>query len=263
MTTVLSVPQWQGSGAPQAPRLMAGARRTAELVPADARVGVPVLEADGEISAGVRALDVLLENLRMTQDALAGIDDVVVTAGGDCGVELAPVAAARARYGDELTVLWIDAHPDVSTPETLPSGSFHGMVLRALLGEGPSQLIPEQPLAPEQVILAGVRSFELGQREYIQQAGIRSHSVDDIEGALTGLTGPVYVHVDLDVLDPAEFASTCYPEPDGVPLRRLIDLVSRVENVVGASITEHAPSDDADVARDADVIRQLGTALRR
>jgi arginase len=56
MTTVLSVPQWQGSGAPRAPRLMAGARRTAELLPADARVGVPVLEADGEISAGVRAL---------------------------------------------------------------------------------------------------------------------------------------------------------------------------------------------------------------
>jgi arginase len=97
MATVLCVPQWQGSGAPQAPRLMAGARRTAELVPADARVVAPVLDADGEISAGVHALDVLLENLRMTQDALAGIDDVVVTAGGDCGVELAPVAAARAR----------------------------------------------------------------------------------------------------------------------------------------------------------------------
>jgi arginase len=71
------------------------------------------------------------------------------------------------------------------------------------------------------------------------------------------------VHVDLDVLDPAEFDSRCYPEPDGVPLQRLIDLVSRVDNVIGASITEHAPSDDADVARDADVIRQLGAALRR
>ncbi len=242
---------------------MAGARRTAELVPADARVTVPVLDADGEIDAGVRALDVLIANLRLTQDSLAGIDDVVVTAGGDCGVELAPVAAARARYGDRLTVLWIDAHPDVSTPQTLPSGSFHGMVLRTLLGEGPAPLTPKEPLAPEQVILAGVRSFEPGQREYIEQAGIRSYGVEDFERALDGLTGPVYVHVDLDVLDPTEFASTCYPEPDGVPLRRLIDLVSRVDNVVGASITEHAPSDDGDDASDADVIRRLGTALRR
>ena len=263
MTTVLCVPQWQGSGSSKAPRLKAGARRTAELLPADAHVMVPVLDADGETRAGVRALDVLLENLQLSQDALAGIDDVVVTAGGDCGVELAPVAAARARHGDRLTVLWIDAHPDVSTPQTLPSGSFHGMVLRTLLGEGAAPLVPEQPLAPQQVILAGVRSFELGQREYIEDVGIRWHRVEDIERALDDVTGPVYVHVDLDVLDPIEFASTCYPEPDGVPLQRLIDVLSDVDDVVGASITEHAPSDAAEVDSEADVIRRVGAALRR
>jgi len=242
---------------------MVGARRTAELVPADARVVVPVLDADGEIAAGVRALDVILENLRLTEDALASIDDLVVTAGGDCGVELAPIAAARARHGDRLTVLWIDAHPDVSTPETLPSGSFHGMVLRTLLGEGAAPLIPEEPLAPEQVTLAGVRSFEPGQREYIEEAGIRWYGVEDFETALDGLSGPVYVHVDLDVLDPTEFTSTCYPEPDGVPLHRLIELLGRVDDIVGASITEHAPAEGADGAGDAVVIRRLGTALRR
>ena len=73
----------------------------------------------------------------------------------------------------------------------------------------------------------------------------------------------MYVHVDLDVLDPTGFASTCYPEPDGVPLQRLVDVVSRVDGVVGASITEHAPPDGADEARDAGVIRRLGAALRR
>jgi arginase len=67
MTTVVCVPQWQGSSAAQAPRLMTGARRTSELVHADARVTVPVLAADGEMAAGVRALDALLENLRLTQ----------------------------------------------------------------------------------------------------------------------------------------------------------------------------------------------------
>jgi arginase len=212
---------------------------------------------------GVRALDILLANLRLTEAALAGIDDVVVTAGGDCGVELGPVAAARARHGDELTVLWIDAHPDVSTPHTLPSGSFHGMVLRTLLGEGAAPLTPDEPLAPAQVILAGVRSYEAGQREYIERAGIRSYPVDAIERALDGLAGPVYVHVDLDVLDPAEFASTCYPEPDGLPVQRLIDLLSGVHDVAGASITEHAPrdDDDADREREAEVIARIGSAL--
>lgn len=83
-------------------------------------------------------LDVLVENQRLTRKALAGVDDRVITVGGDCAVDIAPIAAARARYGDALTVLWIDAHPDVYSPQTLPSGAFHGMVVRALLGDGPA-----------------------------------------------------------------------------------------------------------------------------
>ena len=73
----------------------------------------------------------------------------------------------------------------------------------------------------------------------------------------------MYVHIDLDVLDPAEFGSVCYPEPDGVAPRRLIDLVSRLDNVVGAGLTEHAPADGVGSAGEAEVIRQLGAALRR
>ncbi|WP_291413037.1 arginase family protein [Actinophytocola sp.] len=257
------MPQWQGSGSSGAPRLVAGARRTAELIPADARVTVPVLDADGEMKAGVRALDVLLENLRLTHEALAGIDDVVITAGGDCGVDLAPIAAARKRHGDRLTVLWIDAHPDVYTPQTLPSGSFHGMVLRTLLGDGAAPLVPERPLAPEQVILAGLRTGDATEYEYIERAGLRTRGVEDLDRVLDGLTGPVYVHIDLDVLDPSEFGSTCYPVPDGVPSQRLVDLVSRLDNVVGAAITEHAPSGGPGEVGESEVIRRLGAALGR
>ena len=263
MTTVLCIPQWQGSAASRAPLLAAGARRTAELVPAAARVTVPVLDADGPIDAGVRALDVIRENARLARSALAAIDDVVLTAGGDCGVELAPIAAARARHGERLTVLWIDAHPDVSTPETLPSGSFHAMVLRTLLGDGAAPLVPDEPLTPGQVILAGVRSFVPGQREYLARAGIRQYGSDELERAVDGLAGPVYVHVDLDVLDPAEFGSTGYPVPGGPSVDRVVELVSRVGEVVGASITEHAPSaGEADPA-EAETIRRIGAALCR
>ncbi|MEU7899678.1 arginase family protein [Nonomuraea sp. NPDC049152] len=260
MTTVLCVPQWQGSGADAAPRLAAGARRTAELVPADALVTVPVLDAAGEPDAGVRALDVLVENLRLTRKALDGIDDVVITVGGDCGVDLAPIAAARARYGDRLTLLWFDAHPDLYLPHTVPSGAFHAMVLRTLLGEGAAPLTPEQPLAPEQVIIAGLRAGAEVEREYLGRGRVRTYGVEDLEGVLDGLTGPVYVHIDLDVLDPAAFGSICYPEPDGVAPQRLIDLVSRLDDVVGAAITEHAPP-DLDNDGEAEVIRRLAAAL--
>jgi arginase len=263
MTTVLCVPQWQGSASRNASRLVAGARRTAELVEAGAVVTVPVLDAGGGKEAGIRALGVLLENLRLTREALAGIDDVVITAGGDCGVNLAPIAAAGARHGRALTVLWFDAHPDCYTAQTLPSGAFHGMVVRTLLGDGPAPLTPEHLLAPEQVVLAGVRAGDATQYEYIAKTGIRSVGAGDLESVLDGLTGPVYVHVDLDVIDPAEFSSVCYPEPDGVPPQRLIDLVSRLDNVIGAGITEHAPGDGAGHVGEAEVIRRLGAALRR
>lgn len=261
MTTVLCVPQWQGSSSARAPRLVEGARRSAELCAADAVVTVPVLDSAGEKRAGVKALDVLVANLRLTRAALAGIDDLVLTVGGDCGVDLAPIAAARAEYGEELTVLWIDAHPDLYTPATLPSGSFHGMVVSTLLGEGPADLVPAAPLTPDQVILVGVRTGDPAEFAYIERAGIRHHGVADLDRVLDGLTGPVYVHVDLDVLEPTEFGSTCYPVPDGIPARRLVDLVSNVDNVVGAAITEHAPvSDDP---AEAAVLARLGAALRR
>ncbi|WP_433021338.1 arginase family protein [Kribbella sp. CA-294648] len=263
MTTVLCVPQWQGSGLGDSPRLAEGARLTAELAPADRVVTVPVLDTGGKPEAGVRGLDVLLENLRLTYDALAGIDDLVLTVGGDCAVDLAPIATARDRYGDELTVLWIDAHPDLYTPQTLRSGSFHGMVLRTLLGEGPAPMIPARPLVPGQVIIAGERAGDASEHEYLKKAGIRRYGVGELDRVLDGLIGPVYVHVDLDVLEPTEFGSLGYPEPDGIPAQQLIELVSGVENVVGAAITEHMPTGTAGDAADAEVVRRLATVLCR
>ncbi|GIF49589.1 arginase [Asanoa ferruginea] len=261
MTTALCVPQWQGSLAGNARRLAAGARQTAALIPADAVVTVPVLDDQGTFDQGVRALDVLIANLKITRRALAGLDGPVVTAGGECGVDLAPIAAARAHYGDDLTVLWFDAHPDLYTPTTLPSGSFHGMVLRTLLGDGAAPLVPAEPLRPEQVIIAGVRAGDPTEYAYLGESGIRAFGVDDLDRAVDGLSGPVYVHVDLDVLDPAAFASVGYPEPNGVAPDRLAALLSRIDNVVGAAITEHAPPEGDPDPAETEIIRTLATAL--
>jgi arginase len=261
MTTVLCVPQWQGSASELAPLLAPGAHRTAELLQAGPVVSVPVVEGSNEITDGIRAGEVLVENLRRTGAALAEIDDFVITVGGDCGVDIAPIAAARRRYGDELTVLWIDAHPDVYGPGELPSGAFHGMVVRTLLGDGPALLTPAQTLSPRQVVLGGVRAAGVSEREYLRRTGLRVHGVEDLAKAFDGLRGPTYVHVDLDVLDPAEFGSVCYSEPAGVRSSQLAELISQLDNVVGAAITEHAPP--ADKPQEAEVIRHLGAALLR
>lgn len=135
------------------------------------------------------------------------------------------------------------------------------MVLRTLLGDGAASLVPAEPLKPEQVIHAGLRAGEPSEHEYLDKSGIRACSVENIEEAFDGLTGPVYVHLDLDVLDSSEFTSVGYPESGGVSSRRLADLIAGLDNVVGAAITEYAPTDGVPSAEEGAVIRRLGVAF--
>ncbi|MEU8397147.1 GNAT family N-acetyltransferase [Nonomuraea sp. NPDC048892] len=226
MRTVVEVPQWQGSLSPTAPRLVEGAARLAAMVPADAHVRVETGATLAETAARVRR-------------ALPA-DGFTITVGGDCGVELEPVAAALRRYGDRLHVVWFDAHGDLNSPESSPSGAFHGMIVRTLLGEGPLDLVPSPALRPDQLALVGTRVLDPAEADYIRLADIGGLA-DVADDAL------VYVHVDLDVLD--GFASVGYPEPDGLSPEALIaavaDLAARHE-IVGLGITEYAPSDPAD-----------------
>ncbi|GAA1680417.1 hypothetical protein GCM10009830_29280 [Glycomyces endophyticus] len=239
MVTVVEVPEWRGSGSPDAERLAEGAARLAAMVPADRRVRVEPGATLQETAARVR-------------DALPG-DDFTCTVGGDCGVELAPVQAALERHGDRLAVVWFDAHPDLNTPETSPSGAFHGMILRALHGEGPAGLTAGPALRPDRTALVGARSIDPGEAEHIARHDIGGPDALDPDAV-------VYVHVDLDVLD--GIASVCYPEPGGLSAAELLDGVAALaarHEIAGLGITEYAPSDPADQA----LLERLVPALVR
>jgi arginase family enzyme/GNAT superfamily N-acetyltransferase len=247
-TSVVEVPQWQGSSSSRAHRLPAGARLLADLVGARHRTRVEVAADPG--------MTALAANLARTQAALRGVPaGFTVTTGGDCGVELAPIADAARRYGDRLAVVWFGAHADLNTPASSPSGAFHGMVLRTLLGEGPPRLVPDRPLRPAQIVLAGVRALDPAERAYVAMAGIPvvgdpSALVEAVAGA-----GAVYVHIDLDVLDPGAFGSVGVPVPGGLTVDRLTAMVAALaehHEVAGLGITEYepaAPGDQATLAR--------------
>src|SRR5689334_22634558 len=118
---VLEVPQWQGSSSATARRLVVGARSLAELLPISEHVCVPAdrRPESTKVTEGVRHIDVLAQNLRTVRETLEQVDaPVVVTVGGDCGVELGPIEQASRRHGDRLAVVWFDAHGDLNTPET-------------------------------------------------------------------------------------------------------------------------------------------------
>ncbi|MFI6325460.1 arginase family protein [Nonomuraea sp. NPDC050556] len=195
------------------------------------------------------------ESVREALDAAGG--GFVVTVGGDCGVELAPVAEAVRRFGERLVVLWFDAHGDLNTPASSPSGAFHGMVLRALTGEGHAELVPALGVAAGRVVLAGARDLDLGETSFIEAAGVRHLTVGDLTAgsgggsavlgdAIASAAGDavVYVHVDLDVLEPSVFGAVGSPAPGGLLPEQLLELVRSVAGrfrVVGLGITEYEP----------------------
>ncbi|MFR9777523.1 arginase family protein [Micromonospora sp. MS34] len=271
--TVVEVPQWQGSGSATARRLRRGAAALAALIPADERVRIEVGDEPGTAGDGVGALGVLVRNLHAVRAAQADVGGrTMVTVGGDCGVGLAPVEAALARFGAGLAVVWLDAHGGLNTPASSPSGAVHGMVLRALLGDGPRDLTPTRTLRPAQVVLAGVRALDPGERAFIEGNAIAhldtprlvepSALVDAV--AATGAHA-VYLHIDLDRLDRRLFASVGTGEPGGLTPDQLTVAVHALAarfTVAGLGITKYEPGRPADRDLPADLVDAFVPVIR-
>jgi arginase len=160
----------------------------------------------------------------------------------------------------DLAVVWLDAHADLNTPTSSPSGTLHGMGLRVLLGEADPDILGQafSTLDPQQVLLAGVRAVDPPERVYIQAQGLMHLGVealtrdpqDLIEIVRARGYRHVYVHLDLDVLDPSTFASLGWPTPDGLridALRQVLVALRPAFDVTGVCMTEYLPQRDEDV----------------
>ena len=270
--TFLVVPQWQGSGSSRALRLQDGAEAIRGDLPASVTrvVDVP-MEAGDELGSGLARLGSLqLVRDRMLAE-LATVPDRAISIGGDCGIALAAIEHAVASTDGPVAVLWLDAHPDLNTVATSPSGAFSGMVLRTLLGDGVTGLVPARTVAPASVVLAGTRSTDEGEEEYIVASGITRVGVEHLSDpaalvaavAATGATS-VFIHIDLDVLDPADIAGVGEPVPFGVDAATLaagIRAVAAEFALVGASIAGFSPSSPDAATDDLPTILRLIGAL--
>lgn len=263
------VPQWQGSGSSRAMQVAQGAEAISGDLPSARTISVAVpLGAGTDQGSGVRrlsSLEAVRNELQLALDAAGGVPIVV---GGDCGIELGAISHAASRR--KLAVVWFDAHADLNSPQSSTSGAFHGMVLRTLLGEGPDALLPHTPLEPERVFLAGTRALDDAEQQYIADRGIRSFSPGELEAGTLATAlresgaDSVYLHIDLDVLDPSEFSSLGYPEPFGVTVAALIELVREAKAtlpMVGAGITEFAPGSSEQADDDLPAILRIIGAL--
>jgi arginase len=267
--TFVVVPQWQGSGSSRAMRLVDGAEAIRGDLPSSSTVAVEIpLEAGDTQGTGVHRLSsIMLVRDRLAQ-ALRESTGTPIVVGGDCGVELA--AISHATQSPDVAVVWFDAHPDLNTPESSPSGAFTGMVLRTLLGDGVDQLVPAIPVDARRVILAGARSFDPAEDSFIAEQDIRCIESGDLDTETlvaaveaTGATS-VYVHIDLDVIDSADFTGLGYPEPFGVTATALVEILKGLLArfpLAGAGVTEFAPASVAAAADDMPTILRIIGAL--
>ncbi len=252
-------------------RLIDGCDAIGGDLPGAATVTVTVPSGAGSsLGTGVQRLSAVHQVRDALTIALEAADDLPIVIGGDCGVELASIAHAASTA--DVAVVWLDAHPDLNTPESSPSGAFHGMVLRTLLGDGAPELVPPTALKADRVILAGTRALDDAESDFAESAGITTLAPGDLTpealtAALraTGATS-VYLHVDLDVLDPAEFDCVTYPEPFGITTQALLELIAAARATLplaGAAITEFAPASPDSASESMSTILRVVGALTK
>jgi arginase len=205
-------------------------------------IRVEIAETQGFGNANARYLKEIAETCTRTAEAVvktleAGMMPLVL--GGDHSLAVGSVSGVAEFYrrkGEKIGVVWIDAHSDINTPDTSPSGNVHGMPLAALLGLGPeplSHIFGYAPKVPaENTVLVGVRDIDAAERENIRRAGVaKVYTMRDIDErgmravmeealAVAGKgTAGYHVSLDMDWIDPEDAPGVGTPVRGGATYR--------------------------------------------
>jgi arginase len=183
--------------------------------------------------------------------------------GGDHSIAIGSVSGVAAYYRkrvEKIGIIWLDAHPDINTPHTTPSGNIHGMPLAAILGHGPRELTEIAGFAPkvlpENVAIIGARSIDPGEREMIKTLGLRVFTMSEldergmaeviIEAIEIASRDTVGIHatMDMDFIDPFYAPGVGTPEPGGATFREAhlaLEKMAASGLVVSVEVTEVNP----------------------
>jgi arginase len=224
-------------------------------------VPTPVAEAVSEGEPAARFLAEIKETCARVADlaSAAARDGIVpIVLGGDHSVALGTVGGIASVRGAGAA-LWIDAHGDLNTPDTSPSGNVHGMALAAALGLArdvfASDAWPLPALDPTRVALVGVRSLDEGERELVRELGISVATMTDLDRrgiepvlreALERVQGAAFVHIslDMDVVDPDVAPGVGTPVRGGLSYREAhlaMELIAEADIVGSFEIVEVNP----------------------
>lgn len=207
------------------------------------------------VTDGVLDRDAIAQQTRAALDILdIEKPDRIVTLGGECSVSVVPFTWLASKYPDDVAVIWIDAHPDITLPgDVYPA--YHAMAVSALMGDGDKKILGQLPakIDPSKILFVGLRDWErdeikVRQNEYGIKHLTPEETVSGSEKVIEWLrnTGAsnVVIHFDMDVLDPNEIIAAVGVVPDGMKIAevvRVINDVAKEKNLVGLTVAEPMP----------------------
>jgi arginase len=180
--------------------------------------------------------------------------------GGDHSISIGTISAVAHP---KLGVLWFDAHGDINTPMTSPSGNIHGMPVAALLGEGQAELVnigrSGPKLHPSQIVMLGIRDLDEGERVRLSKGDIRVYTMREIDEVGMARIGQeiidyfdrftdIHLSLDLDGLDPQYAPGVGTPVPGGISYREahlMMEILADSRKVRSVDVVEVNPILDA------------------
>jgi arginase len=186
--------------------------------------------------------------------------NTIFTIGGGCDADIIPISFLHRNITKEFVVLWFDAHGDINSPTESRSKLFYGMPIRFLLenyDEKINKIINTQ-LKPEQIILMGIRDLDDSESNYIKIKNINNYSVKAIEQNSNIIIQKlksqhcknVYIHIDLDVLDPKYFPYVPLPSRGGLKIETLNTVLNKIKEefkIIGLGLYEYLASNKKEI----------------
>lgn len=226
----------------------------------DIPVGRPEVKVDPE--SNLRNLELVAEKselLAIEVDKIIEMGSFPLVLGGDHSIAIGTLAGVSKHYKN-LGVIWYDAHGDLNTAETSPSGNIHGMPLAASLGIGHTVLTGiggfSQKVKPENIVIIGARALDGGEKELIRKLGIKVYTMHEIDrlgmtrvmeetiAYLKDKTDGVHLSLDLDGLDPADAPGVGTPVTGGISYREshlAMEMLAESNIITSAEFVEVNP----------------------
>jgi len=270
--SIIKVPLWYGRGrrgVEEAPALLTAALQESELqscIDKTIDIYIPTLSEDASNNMNAKHLQSIVainRNLAQVVERELAAHQLVLTIGGDHSIGLGSVSGSL-MHDENMGVIWYDAHGDMNTESTSPTGNVHGMPVAALMGLCKTELnaVPKKHIKPRNIFWIGARDLDKGEQALAEQLQLHIYSTNDIhhrgmEAVLQEIRETMekqqikHLHLsfDVDAFDPQLFPATDVKVPDGLWMEdfdTFVSLLPSMPELTAIDLVEYNPKMDND-----------------